>query len=136
MKPTSVALMAAITCSLGGGCGVLETGNQIRTSDTLYAMSEAVDQAIRESPGISRQDLEKILQRIDGGLDMWRRPVLLLEQLGPGKRSIALVSLGSDGQREYALDEDYFRLASESVKGDFKRDLVFRDGSGIRSAGK
>jgi hypothetical protein len=118
------------------GCAKLDRIKQVRTVADMQTIASKISAQGPSGRLLNDQEaIHALIRSVADGRDAWGNEYLYFTRASATGESYVLVSLGSDGKREYEPDT-YFSLRETAIHGDAKRDIVFRDGHLVTLAGK
>lgn len=110
---------------------------QVRTFADMQVLSKIISAKLKNKI-YSREQLQGIIDSVNGGKDAWGHPFLIEFRQDENSQypSYVLISTGSDGCLDTKSISTYFDEQPKDVRGHYSEDLVFRDGRSITVAGK
>jgi len=132
------AILLALMLPCLSSCGAYERyqrTKQIESYAHLQAAASIINELIAQKGIIEKERAEEIVKTINRGRDAWGSKILY-EQRSRPDFSFLLISLGRDRVLDVRNVEEYFVHPEEDVRGDFDRDIVFRDGIPVTFSGK
>lgn len=105
---------------------------QISTTSRLQAIAGLLVQSAANGGRIKAEELKESVESVAQGRDSWGNTLFFyVDRHG----SWVVISGGKDGRLNLPRIEDYLLETPLQVHGDYDRDIFFRDGKSIWSAG-
>lgn len=127
--------LCAVLVVAWGTLSFARAGRQVFTFANMRIIAERLDQAI-QAGAHSRSELLPIVRSVNKGKDGWGRDFILELRASSLGVEYVLISTGSDGRLDLPTTADYFSLTESDVDGQYRRDIVFRNGQPVTLAGK
>ncbi len=109
---------------------------QLRTFVDMQIISRQAEMTMREHGKLDEAGLTQAVHSAGDGRDAWGNNFILLLDVESDDLRYLLVSRGSDSVLDVANAAEYFEMQEVSIKGNYKRDIVFLNGVPLTIAGK